>query len=250
MNDKSSNYSVKQYIENIVNGPLKVFKELTTWEEKDKIEYLKLLEELEKPFNKDMETTTSKGNRLENIVSFIIEKSFFFEIYKNVHTATNEIDEVIVLSQKGKQALDKLNISRDLLEIQEDIFIGECKNYDKPLNVTYIGKFYSLMVATNISFGIIFTQKGLTGKQDEFSDGYGLIKVLRIIEKYKNNKDMYILSFTLENFKELLQNRTIFEIIKDKKIALKTSANYNDLVSNHVHENENEVKKIINGADI
>lgn len=181
---KNENYNIKQYLQEIVKEPLKIFRELTSWSETDKQEFSVLLDNLKRPFDKDSETTKEKGDRLEKLVSFLIRKSYFFEVYQNVHTGTNEIDEVIILSETGRQALHTFHISRDILEINTDIALGECKNYNSTLGVTYVGKFYSLLMSTDISFGIIFTQKGLTGQEDEFRDAYGLVKVLRIIEKY------------------------------------------------------------------
>lgn len=43
-------------------------------------------------------------------------------------------------------------------------FITECKNHNKKVDVTWVGKFYSLMNLTDNSLGILFSYKGLTGK--------------------------------------------------------------------------------------
>ena len=138
-------------------------------------------------------------------------------MYRNVCTGTNEIDEVIILSEKGKQALHEFNISRDILGIGADVALGECKNYNFTLNVTYVGKFYSLLVSTDVPFGIIFTQRGLTGCENEFRDAYGLTKVVRIIEKYQNDREMFILTFTLEDYERIANGESFFSLIKAKK---------------------------------
>lgn len=93
------NYNVKEYFENMYEDSLAEFHELIRWGEEDYKEYAELLEDL-KSSETDSETTKDKGDRLENIVAFIFKKSFFFEVYRNVKTATNEIDEVITLSKK------------------------------------------------------------------------------------------------------------------------------------------------------
>ena len=90
--------NLRAYFDQIVQDPLDKFKVFITWTEKDKKEFKTLLDELKKPFDKKQETTKEKGDRLEKLVEFIIRKTYFFEIYKNVHTETNEIDEVIILS--------------------------------------------------------------------------------------------------------------------------------------------------------
>lgn len=242
---KRENYNIKQYLQEIIQKPLDIFHELTSWSEEDKQDFFVLLENLKKPFDKTTETTKDKGDRLENLVSFLIQKSYFFEIYRNVHTGTNEIDEVIILSEKGKQALHEFNLSRDILEIDPDIALGECKNYDSTLNVTYVGKFYSLLVSTNVSFGIIFTQKGLTGNEDEFHDAYGLTKVLRIIEKYQNSREMIILTFTLEDYDKIANGESFFNLIKAKKLALHLSSEYDSFLKDYPHDNIDSIKQII-----
>ena len=242
---KKDNYGIKQYLQEIVQNSVDVFHELSTWSDEDRREYALLLEELKKPFDKKNESTKSKGDRLENLVSFIIKKSYFFDIYRNVHTGTNEIDEIITLSCAGKQALATYNISRELLEIDSDISIGECINFDSTLDVTYVGKFYSLLVSTDVSFGIIFTQKGLTGNENEYHDAYGLVKVLRIIEKYQNNKNLTIITFTLDDYEKLKDGISFFEIIKSKKLALQISSNYENFIEEYHHDGSKYIKQKI-----
>lgn len=242
---KNENYDIKQYLQEIIEKPLEIFHELTTWSEQDKQEFSILLENLKQPFDKTVETTKNKGDKLEDLVSFIIRKSYFFEIYQNVHTGTNEIDEVITLSKRGRQALHRFKISRDILEIDSDIALGECKNYASPLGVTYVGKFYSLLVSTNVSFGIIFTQKGLTGNENEFHDANGLIKVLRIIEKYQNKRDLSILTFTLEDYEKIANGTSVYELISAKKLALGLASSYDNFLKDHQHDNIDSIKQII-----
>ena len=78
MDLKNENLNLKEYFEQIVETSIGIFNELTSWSDDDKKEYSLLLSELKKPFNKEIETTKSKGDRLENLVSFIIKKTFFF----------------------------------------------------------------------------------------------------------------------------------------------------------------------------
>lgn len=246
MNEKEESYILKEFMEEIVQNDLDRFNIFTRWGNSEKEEFKILLENLKKPYDKNKETTKSKGDRLEHLVEFIIKKSYFFEIFKNVHTETNEIDEVIVLSDRGKQALKRFNLSRDLIPIEENTFLGECKNYDTSLSVTYVGKFYSLMTVTGVSFGIVFTQKGLSGESEGYKDAYGLTKVLRMIENSRNEgKDFYLLTFTLEDYEELLQGKTFFELIKAKKMEMQMASDYNNFIKDNKHSAEDEVKKVI-----
>ena len=243
MEHKRDNYDIKQYLEEIIKEPIDRFNELTRWSDDDMQEFSLLLTDLKSDKSK---TTKEKGNKLENLVEFIVKKTFFFDVYSNVRTGTNEIDEIITLSSKGKQALEMFGICKDLLEMDSDVTLGECKNYGKKLGVTYIGKFYSLMISTNVSFGIIFTINGLTGNEKEFHDSYGLIKVLRIIEKYKNNNDdFYIITFDLSDYEKMQEGISFFELIKTKKIALRMSANYDQLLQNHEHSGTKAIKSIL-----
>ena len=246
MSELSENFNLKEYMEKIVTDKLERFKLFTEWSDETKKEFKELLSKLKEPFDKENETTKSKGDRLEKVVEFIINKTYFFEIYKNVRTKTNEIDEVIVLSDRGKQALETFGISKELLQIDEEVFLGECKNYASSLNVTYVGKFYSLLIATNVSFGIIFTQNGLTGDTDGYKDAYGLTKVLRIIEKYANNKEFYILTFTLEDYEKLLEGVSFFDLVKAKKLELKLATDYHNFIKEKEHENREKLENIIN----
>ena len=123
--------------------------------------------------------------------------------------------------------------------------LGECKNYASTLDVTYVGKFYSLLVSTDVPFGIIFTQKGLTGNENEFHDAYGLTKVLRIIEKYQNSKEMFILTFTLEDYDQIADGKSFFDLIKAKKIALRLSSEYNSFLKDYQHDNIDSIKQIV-----
>lgn len=246
MNEKKVNLNLREYLDQIIQNDLEKFDVFIRWTDDDKEEFKVLLEDLKSSYDKNAETTKSKGDKLERLVEFIIRKSYFFEIFKNVRTETNEIDEVIVFSDRGKQAIKRFNLSRELIPIDEDIFIGECKNFDSNLGVTYVGKFYSLMVVTGISFGIVFTQKGLTGAPEGYKDAYGLTKVLRMVEKSKNEgKDFYILTFTLEDYEKLLQGQTFFELIKAKKLEMQTASDYNNFISDNKHSAEDEIKKII-----
>lgn len=245
MNDLSENFNLKQYMQDVVQSQVDKFNNLIRWGENEKNEFQSLLNELEKPFDKTLETIKDKGDKLERVVEFIIKKSYFYDVYKNVHTETNEIDEVIVLSQKGKQAFTSFGLSRELLPIELDMFLGECKNYKKGLGVTYVGKFYSLLVATDITFGIIFTQEGLSGKPEEYKDANGLTKILRLIEKYEHGRELYIITFTKEDYHLLLEGYTFFDLIKAKKIELQMASSYHNFLQENIHDGIDEIKTII-----
>lgn len=244
MNDKCHNeeFDVKEYLYKIVKDKQKCIDALTTWSDTQCENFRKIVDDL----NNESLTTREQGDKLERIVEFIIENSHFFEIYKNIRTATNEIDEVIVLSKQGKITLSTLGLQQNILEINENLFLGECKNYSSKLSVTYVGKFYSLMSISNISFGILFTRKGLSGDSGGFKDAYGLTKVLRMIEQARcPTKEFYILTFTDEDYRKMVEGISFFEIIKAKKIELRLASDYQRFINDNKHEAENEVREAI-----
>ena len=144
MSASSEDLNLKEVLKRGIIDDLNAFNIFVEWTEDEKSEFTVLLNQLKSSFDGKVESKKSKGDRLERLVSFIIDKSYFYKIYKNVRTETNEIDEIIVFSEEGRQALHKYSLSRGLIPISTDMFLGECKNYEKALNVTYVGKFYSL----------------------------------------------------------------------------------------------------------
>ena len=245
-NHEQYGLDLRTYLDQVVKDDLSKYEGFITWTEEDMDEFKVLLADLKKSFNKENETTKEKGDRLERLVEFIIRKTYFFEIFKNVRTETNEIDEVIILSDRGRQALTSFKLSRDLIPIDEDLFLGECKNYKSNLGVTYVGKFYSLMTVTGMTFGIIFTQKGLTGDSEGYKDAYGLTKVLRMVENSRSaGKDFYILTFTMEDYEKMLNGKTFFDLIKAKKLEMQLASDYMTFIEDNRHEAEEEIKDIL-----
>lgn len=85
MEHKRDNYDIKQYLEEIIKEPIDRFNELTRWSDDDMQEFSLLLTDLKSDKSK---TTKEKGNKLENLVEFIVKKTFFFDVYSNVRTGT------------------------------------------------------------------------------------------------------------------------------------------------------------------
>ena len=51
------------------------------------------------------ENVKDKGNKLENLVYFIVDNTPIFEGYKNIRTSTNEVDIIVRLSDIGRMML-------------------------------------------------------------------------------------------------------------------------------------------------
>lgn len=161
------------------NDEEEFFTDLTMFKSEKLIEYKILLEELieldkKKASDKKerIELTRKKGKSLEEIVKYIIKNSVFFDIYDNVRTSTNEIDEVVSISYKGRRIMDSSGISVESLGIEGDYFLGECKNYNKKVGSTWVGKFYTLLkTCGGCRFGILFSFHGLSGQEDKRTSG-------------------------------------------------------------------------------
>lgn len=241
MNDEQG-FCLREYLQTVVADKQKQLHELTKWNDEQCKKFQRIVDDLDN----ESSTTKEQGDKLERVVEFIIKNSFFFDIYKNIRTATNEIDEVIILSEQGKIALSELQLQRDVLEIDEDLFLGECKNYSSKLSVTYVGKFYSLMSIAGVSLGIIFTRRGLSGNSEGFEDAYGLTKVLKMMEQAKcPDKEFYILTFVDEDYRKMIEGVSFFEIVRAKKVELRLASNYQQFIQGNRHEAENEVVKAI-----
>ena len=229
--------SIKDYINKVLQDTQKAFYELTKWSERECAEYQALLSKLDAS-HVDSATSREQGDALESVVTFIFTHSSIFEIYCNARTATNEIDHVITLSNQGKFLLSEsmINISDFGLESDDDVIISECKNYTKPADVTNIGKFYALMQSLDVKFGLFFSYKGITGKENSYADAYGLIKVIRLAEKYKNRRELYIIPINADDLRSITCATDFYKLIQSKKLSLRISAVENALRSSK-HEN-------------
>lgn len=161
------------------------------------------------------------GKNLENIVDFIFEKSVIYKVHSNKQSSTHEIDQFIVLSDEGIQLIEELKLSKELLITKQKYFLCECKNYKDKVPATWVGKFNTLLeVSGKCQVGILFSYKGLTGRENSWEDAHGLAKIIYYLGD--NNSKRYIIDFNINDFELLNKNRntSIIEIIKNKKIAV------------------------------
>ena len=172
-----------------------------------------------------------KGEALEKLVVYLLEISGgIFVVKKNLRTATNEIDQVISLSEKGK-----VLFRHGLLNSKYENLLGECKNYDKAVSVTYIGKFCSLLLTTNIKIGILFSYHGVSGK--DWSDGKGLIKKF-YLHKERMEERYCIINFSVKEFDEILDGKNLLQILDEQLKALQYDTDYSRFLSKHPAENQ------------
>lgn len=171
----------------------------------------------------DFENTKEKGDRLEDIAVLIFETFNAHEIAENIRTSTNEIDLFLKPFGKAREIYGKV-----FPPMCDDVMI-ECKNYNRNLGVTYVGKFISLLRSTKCQFGIIFTDKPFTGDKT-WDDGYGLTKKAILKE------DICILNFNREDLNKLLEGKNFIKIISDKFYELRNDIDLEKYITRHDNE--------------
>lgn len=161
-----------------------------------------------------------KKESLEHLVSFIANKTNLFTVHENVKTSTNEIDLLLTLKKPtGSIIFEKCILSND------DTVLLECKNYNKKIDVTWIGKFYSLLRTSKTKLGVIFSYNGFTG--EDWKDGTGLAKKIFLTD------NTLVLDFSLEDFQEISNGTSILKIIKTKIQCLKNDTLIHNYISKH-----------------
>lgn len=179
--------------------------------ENEQKEYNRLFDEFVNANSNKKTSTKVKGETLENLVEYIFNTSPLFMVAKNVRTSTNELDLLVTLSSMGI-----LFEHEGFLKIPYP-FICECKNYNKKVDVTWVGKLYSLVTTSNKNLGIIFSFHGLSGKG--WHNAHGLTKKICL----STNNDILILDFSLKDFEAMkdgevfinIINRKIFQLMND-----------------------------------
>lgn len=193
------------------------------------------LEEFDKN-GKHIYTAQERGKILEEMAGLLFfDGNALFDKVINCKTVTNEID---ILVNWTKEAL-QIGINRSYDFIGE-VFLCECKNYVGSVDVTYVGKFYSLMKASGTKFGIMFSRNGLSGSHI-WVHGKGLARKIALRE------NIYIIDITWEDFKQIYEKKTnIMKIIDDKYVAMKNDIDYKEYLTKHEMEDEfvNELNKI------
>ncbi|MED4781010.1 acetylglutamate semialdehyde dehydrogenase [Brevibacillus choshinensis] len=221
---KRKGISTKEYFLSRQNDQNKLFQEVTRLTKDESAEYKKMYDHLvEVNENRKNYTPEIIGKSLENLVTFLLDKSAIFSVLNNLHTSTNEIDQLVQLNPTGKEFRN-----RGLIDIKDDFFLCECKNYLKKIDVTWVGKFYSLLRVSNGNgkLGIIFSYYPLSGKSG-WTDGIGLTKKIHLKENYS------IISFSRSDYEQILQGSSLISLIHAKMIALSTDTNYLHHLSEH-----------------
>lgn len=178
-----------------------------------------------------------KGKALENLVRVLFQSTGnYFYTYGNIRNGSNEMDLFLRYSDKAIRIEQVLNSKYANI-------VCECKNYKNPISVTYVGKFYSLIQSTHKSFGIMFSHDGFTGSN--WGGAVGLAKKLFLL-KEKNEEKIYIIDFNIKDFKKILEDKSIFEILDDKCVELELGITD---IKKYICAHPNENKSIIEGYE-
>lgn len=165
-----------------------------------------------------------KGKVLENLTAALFNADCFC-VRQNCRTSTNEVDLLVEWSEKSRMSC--LNLVYPYLG---ERILCECKNYNKPVGVTYIGKFASLLAVSRTNIGIMVSWEGVTGKK--WSDGCGLIKKFALAEK---REIIVVDKCDLGKIRDGKEN--ILNIIQKKHLELMTDIDYQRYIQQHEAEN-------------
>lgn len=173
--------------------------------------------------------TEIKGKNLEELTSLLFSNptSSFFECRRNCRTSSNEIDLLLTWNENAR-----LNNISAAFPCFGDTFLCECKNYDRKVNVTYVGKFYSLLSLMNAKLGILIAWDGITGR-GAWDSAKGFTK------KAALKTGIFIIVIDKNDLKEIYDGkRHIYSLIHDKYIALQNDIDFSKYVSKHPAERE------------
>lgn len=189
----------------------------------DDASYKKFAELYEKMINKDFKQC-DKGKLLEDLSALLLYQGYqdIFECRRNLRTSSNEIDLHLCWTEAARMA----GIDRAFSFLGES-FLCECKNYKKSVDVTYVGKFFSLLHVARCKIGIMIAWNGIAGRS-KWSDASGLIRKIALRD------NTYIIPIEKNDFKAIYEKKSnIFSIIRDKYIALQNEIDYSVYVQSH-----------------
>lgn len=165
------------------------------------------------------------------MVSFLWEKSGFFEVHENIRNSTNEIDQLVDFNFKGKLFESFLPVNRK----NSRFLISECKNYNKTIGVTWVGKLYSLTCTNSSRFGFLFSYHGMAARGG-WDSAIGLTKKL-FLQKERLDERVSIIDFNIEDFRMIAEGHNFLYLIKSKIDALLLQTSVDSFISKHPAEN-------------
>lgn len=197
---------------------------------------LKLSNEQQKQFqilydeiDSDCLDKEQKGKKLEEITSLLFSssKGNFFECRRNCRTSSNEIDLLLTWNEDAR--MEHINESFPCFG---DTFLCECKNYDRKVGVTYVGKFYSLLSLASAKLGIMVSWNGIAGR-GKWDAARGLVKKIALKD------EIFIVVLDKDDLKEIYdEKKNIYSLVYDKYNALKNDIDFSTYILKHPAEDD------------
>lgn len=177
---------------------------------------IRLIEE-----DKDM-NSYEKGELFEKTIERILHGTKIFKCIRNKNTSSNEFDILVKLNRNGKW----LRASKIIPDWIPDVFLIECKNHNKNVEVGLVGKFFSLMESSNLDLGLFISRMGVTGKDRHYWDD-SVAFINKINLKYSlSNPRKILLDFNIDEIKRVLEDDcNIIDLIEDRKIQIDLDIN-------------------------
>ncbi len=215
--------SLKNLLEKVGNEY--AYKKICELNNEEINEYNRLLKIFKLTNSNTTVSNNEKGIALEELAAYTIRMTHVFDIYKNIRTSTNELDQLVRICDNQRMLIGLKVIDDRLMN-----FIGECKNYQGRVPVTYVGKVCSLLSTTQNKICILFSYNGVTG--ENWNESSGLIKKFYLSKE--NMKERFcILDFNIRDFERIASGDNFLQIIEDKIMALKIDTDYSNLLTNH-----------------
>ncbi|KEI16919.1 hypothetical protein Z959_08815 [Clostridium novyi B str. ATCC 27606] len=225
-------YKVMDYLDNLADiDPNYALTEYFKHKDEEKQECLKIIDEIENinkliPTIKDKsqkgKCTLKKGKLLEELALKILNVRRIFDIKPNLKCDSNEIDLLLQPSSNGKL------YSRLLPQFMKEDIIVECKNYNKKIDVTWIGKVCSLLVYKKVKYGILFSYNELKGR-NEWDASKGLVKKIYLSD------NIMIINITIQDIKDILasEKNNIIKSIINKVNDIKYHTEFDKYIKPH-----------------
>lgn len=170
-------------------------------DESAKDDFLNRIKEIKS--DKVYDSTTDKGNALEEICFDLLSKVSVFEVSREYRTPTNQLDVTV-------KSLIRFAIPSVLDELSP-YFICECKNEKKISGNTYFHKLYSILDGTDGKVGILFSVLPCARTCKQIAHDKYLL----------SNKKIKLINITRSDLKNIVENDiNILDLIKEKIDAL------------------------------
>ncbi|MDA1547932.1 restriction endonuclease [Bacillus cereus group sp. TH253LC] len=163
------------------------------------------IQQIEESKNWPRELNWKKGGVLEDFTMFLFKRFQDVEVSKNKRPGDNETDIETKLSEKVLPPF--------MIQCIGPKIICECKNYKtKSVDVGMVTKLAEILPDRKSSFGIFISQLGIGGQGWRYGEG-------------KRKKIMYkdglpIISFTVDELKELRNGKNLYTMIRQKYYQL------------------------------